>query len=198
MNVVIQFPRSHRVDAIGTLVAAFADDPGVRRLYPTDADYYRGFPGLLRVHGGPGLERGLIDRDAEGVGAALWLPSGTAPDKAALADWLQATVPPARRAAILAGLAQQAALRPLAVHWNLAWLGVRPEARGRGVGAHLLARGLARADAHAMPCYVEATGPRAAAFFARAGFVPLGTVAARGYPPVVAMWRSGSSQPFSA
>ncbi len=67
---------------------------------------------------------------------------------------------------------------------------MRPGARGRGIGGDLLRRGLARADADGLPVYLEATGRRSAALYARFGFEALGSVVWPGYPEIIGMWRS--------
>lgn len=66
---------------------------------------------------------------------------------------------------------------------------MRPEAQGTGVGALLLRRGLARADAEGMPAYLEATNRRNAALYAGHGFQALGLVTSPGYPEIIPMWR---------
>jgi GNAT superfamily N-acetyltransferase len=83
----------------------------------------------------------------------------------------------------------QGSFHPEEPHWYLPWIGVRPEAQGRGLGAALLRRGLARADRDGLPAYLEATNRRNAALYARHGFEALGTVNAPGYPEIIPMWR---------
>jgi GNAT superfamily N-acetyltransferase len=192
-----------RAAVLDTLTAAFADDAAVRRLYPDEADYRRHFPGFVEALGGGAFERGVIERgavdhDADGLAAALWLPSGVWSREGAVVAHLEATIPPARLAAMAAGFEIQGGMHPVAPHWYLPFIGVRPEARGRGLGARLLSRGLARADAEGMPAYLEATNRRNAALYARHGFLPLGVVEAPGYPEIIAMWRPGTSEPHSS
>ena len=191
MNISLPQPHAAvaRAATCATLVAAFADDEAVRTVYPADADYFDHFPGLVAATGGQAFEAGVVDRHPAGVGAALWLPPGTAPDPARIHAHLEASVPPGRRAALAAGIALQAALRPEAPHWSLPWIGVRPEAQGLGIGAALLRRGLARAEAEGLPAYLEATTRRGASFFAAHGFAAIGIVIAAGYPQITAMWR---------
>ena len=148
--------------------------------------------------GGQAFEVGAVDRDAAGLGAALWVPPGTEADGEAIADFLEASIPPARLAPLAAGLAIQGRMRPLEPHWYLPWIGVRPEAQGCGFGARLLRQGLARADAEGMPCYIEATNRRNAMLYARHGFEIIGVVESPGYPEIIAMWRTGLHEPFSA
>ena len=72
-------------------------------------------------------------------------------------------------------------------HWYLPFIGVRPEAQGRGMGAHLLELGLDRADADGMPAYLEATSRRSVPLYSRHGFKVIGVVNAPEYPEIFAM-----------
>ena len=174
---------------IATLVAAFRDDRAVRAFYPTDLDYVRYFPGFLTAFGGEAFNQGTVDRDRHGYAAALWFPPGALPNDAAIMAHLQATIPARRLATLAAGMELQGRLHPEEPHWYLPWMGVEPEAQGMGVGAALLAVGLARADADRLPVYLEATSRRSAAFYARHGFEVKVVVEAPNYPEIIGMWR---------
>ena len=69
-----------RRDTIATLVAAFQSDTAVRVLYPADEDYRRHFPDFLDAFGGRAFESGAVDRDPDGLAAALWFPPALEPD----------------------------------------------------------------------------------------------------------------------
>jgi ribosomal protein S18 acetylase RimI-like enzyme len=188
--------REHfRSATIATLVAAFADDPAVRRFWPGDIDYRRHFPGFLDAFGGRAFEAGVVDRDEAGRGAALWFPPGLEPDGEAIMAHLAASIAPERLAALSAGMILQGSLHPEEPHWYLPWIGVRPEAQGQGVGSALLARGLDRADAEGMPAYLEATSRRNAALYARHGFEVRAIVEAEEYPEIILMWRPPGGRP---
>jgi len=55
-------------------------------------------------------------------------------------------------------------------HWYLWALGVHPERQRRGIGGRLLQPVLALADREGMPCYLEASTERSAAFYQKSGF----------------------------
>jgi ribosomal protein S18 acetylase RimI-like enzyme len=55
-------------------------------------------------------------------------------------------------------------------HWYLYYVGVTPSQQGHGIGSALLASLLARADAEALPCYLETGVARNVGFYERHGF----------------------------
>jgi ribosomal protein S18 acetylase RimI-like enzyme len=180
---------------IATLAAAFAEDAAVRRFYPGGAEYRRHFPGLLAAFGGRAFEAGVVDLDPACRAAALWFPPGLEPDGDAIMAHLEASVPADRLGALAGGMKLQGSLHPEEPHWYLPWIGVRPEAQGRGLGSALLDLGLARADAEGLPAYLEATSRRNAALYARHGFEVQAIVEAEDYPEIILMWRPARGRP---
>jgi GNAT superfamily N-acetyltransferase len=177
-----------RADVLATLTAAFEGDAAVRALYPGREAYRAWFPGFAETFARRAFVRGRIDR-VDGLGVAVWFPPGLHPDGEAIGAYLEATIPPERLGPLAAGMELQGRFHPEEPHWYLPWIGVRPEARGRGIGAALLAHGLDRADRHGMPAYLEATSRRNAALYARHGFEILGVVESPGYPEILPMRR---------
>jgi ribosomal protein S18 acetylase RimI-like enzyme len=55
-------------------------------------------------------------------------------------------------------------------HWYLQFLGVDPPRQGRGIGSTLMQPVVARADAEALPCYLETTNGRTVPLYQRHGF----------------------------
>jgi ribosomal protein S18 acetylase RimI-like enzyme len=185
-----QQPRAINRDAVvATLVSAFARDEAVRAFYPGDVEYRRHFPGFMMAFGGRAFDEGAVDEDYFLRAAALWFPPGIAPDEEAILAHMQATMPEARLATLATGMEIQNAMHPQQPHWYLPWMGVRPDVQNDGVGAALLAKGLARVDADRLPAYLEATNWRNAGFYVRHGFEVMGVVEAPGYPEIIAMWR---------
>jgi ribosomal protein S18 acetylase RimI-like enzyme len=174
---------------LATLWAAFADDSAARTFYPENDEYDAYFPGFVAALGGRAFGAGAVDTYPAGLGAALWLAPGIAPDEDAVMAHLSASLPPERRGRLSLGFEIQSALHPSEPHWYLPWIGVPPKARGAGIGSILLRQGLARADDDGMPCYLEATSRRNAALYARHGFQVTGVVIAPGYPHIIAMRR---------
>lgn len=174
-------------DAIATITEAFESDPACRAFWPDSAAFRRDFPRFVELFGGPAQ----ADQTTDAAGAALWLAPGTEIDHGPLMAHLEATLPQDRKAALLAGLEVQAALHPHGPHWYLPFIGVRTAAQGRGIGAALLAHGLARVDRDGLPAYLEATSRRSVPLYRRFGFETIGVVESPDFPEIFAMWRPG-------
>ncbi|KGM11465.1 GNAT family N-acetyltransferase [Cellulomonas bogoriensis] len=156
---------------------------------------------LFRATVRDGLRRGVVDLARSDTGADVW---GVAvwgaptrrrlglPHPVDLASYLRA-VHPSNVTRALAVERSLAAARPGEPHWFLAAIGVHEDGRGRGVGSALLESRLARIDQvrQPAPAYLEASTERAAALYARFGFVASEKVT--GIPSEVApisMWRT--------
>ncbi len=70
-------------------------------------------------------------------------------------------------------------------HHYLPYIGVAPEAQGRGLGSALMRPILDRCDEERLPAYLEATSERNAALYERLGF----ELRAGGSPPLWLMVR---------
>lgn len=194
MTVTIPAVRTLRTTdtaAAGAVLAkAFADDPVVGWMLP---DARRGellLPGLfgLFVDAYAPLHASHIG----GAGVALWSPPGrqAVPEDAAerFAERIAAAAGPDTDRIFVA----MAALEPCHPHrpcHHPNFLGVDPEAQGRGLGSALLPATLLRADAAAEPAYLEATSPGNRRLYERHGFATVGEIVIPDGPPLWAMWR---------
>jgi len=61
-------------------------------------------------------------------------------------------------------------VHPRAAHYYLPYIGVAPEAQGRGLGTALMAPLIERCDREGVPAYLEATCERNAELYERLGF----------------------------
>jgi ribosomal protein S18 acetylase RimI-like enzyme len=180
--------------AARVLAAAFADYPWTRWTVPADDHVGR----LERLQaltlGHVAVPYGVVHVAEAGgavVGAAAWLRADMA---APPHVWAQVT----REDAVLLGDRAEAAgtaeaacepLRPPAPYALLATIGVDPAAQGAGVGAALVAAGLAAVGDDA-PAYLETSSERNVAFYRRCGFAVTGRVdVPGGGPPVWGMLR---------
>jgi GNAT superfamily N-acetyltransferase len=75
-------------------------------------------------------------------------------------------------------------------HLYLVFLGVAPDAQGRGLGGELLRDRLSRADAAGVPAYLEASSPHSRPLYERHGFRVTGDpITLPDGPPLWPMWR---------
>lgn len=170
---------------------AFADDPVSRWTLGTPAAIAATFGALGRhVY----LPRGACTLAGD-AGAAMWLRPGgskTIPvvATAALAIQLLRLSGAAR---IGRGLAVDAAMRdrrPTTPHFYLFAVGLRPDARGQGLGRALIGEMTVEADARGLPCWLENSNPRNETLYRGLGFEPVETFApAPGCPPLTTMRR---------
>ncbi len=114
------------------------------------------------------------------LGSAIWLkPGDKAFDLPPLRELM--LTPLLFRVAGFDGMSKATALgrklgelHPKVAHAHLVFLGVAPEAQGRGVGSAMLKHTLAPLDAAGIPAYLEATSERNIALYERHGFVVSG------------------------
>lgn len=172
--------------ATATIVAAFADDPVERWLYPEEAQYLEHFPRFVVAFAGAGLVSELEEHAA----VAVWLPPGAEPDRDAVGAVLAETVDPAKHDDLFATSAQMDDAHPHVAHWYLPWLAVRPESQGAGLGGALLREGLERVDAAGLPAYLETPNPRTIPLYERHGFAVTAVAQAGACPPVTCMLRT--------
>jgi GNAT superfamily N-acetyltransferase len=80
---------------------------------------------------------------------------------------------------------------PAEPHNYVALVGVRADARGRGVASEMLRRHHERLDAAGTPAYLEAVSPKTANLYASLGYRPHGEPfrIGEGGPPLYPMWR---------
>ncbi len=133
--------------------------------------------------------------DAGCATAAFWVPPGAWGQ--ALSDAARRSLsvldvqlaPDTTRRFALANDAMHAA-HPPGEHWYLQGLGTDPSMQRRGLGAAVLAPVLERADADAIPCYLESTKLTNLPFYERLGFAVTGTLSIGDSGPTLwTMWR---------
>jgi GNAT superfamily N-acetyltransferase len=183
-------PESERGRAITTVVAAFADDPVERWIYPSSAEYSAHFPDFVEAFAGEAFRRETVWCLGEFAAVAFWLPPDSEPDGDAIVAVLSATVPAAKHEALFSILGQMDAAHPTYSHWYLPWLGVDPARQGTGLGSELLRSCLQIVDANHLPAFLETPNPRTIPFYERHGFHTVGAAQAGDCPPVTSMLRT--------
>lgn len=154
-----------------TFWRAFADDPVMRWLFPSDDDY---------ASDGRAVEAWLVRRfhslgslwcTDDGVAMAGWIPPGRP----------EPSVPPPppnppidhpedRRLRMDALSAAVDAHQPAEPHWYLNVLATHPDWQRRGLGSALLGVGFALGDEAGVPCYLETETLGLVAYYRSHGF----------------------------
>ena len=157
------------------LHASLAEDPFVRWLARPTPRARRAYVSLmLEDLAFPRGEVWVARDHGQIVGASLWAPPHTFAlglgDTLRLLPRMIEVVGWRRLSAVGKVLDAIARDRPPEPRWLLTLVGVRPEARRRGIGAALLEPVLDRADEEALPVSLETADPRNLPFYERLGF----------------------------
>jgi ribosomal protein S18 acetylase RimI-like enzyme len=175
------------------LAAAFSADPVFEWIFPDPARRATAVPRFFALtvdalaHHDDTWTNGPHVR-----GAALWVPFGQPAVPEDRADEFGAALIESagrdgqRMLDVVALLDEH---HPAEPHEYLWFLGVAPQAQGRGIGSALMAPVLDRADAAGAPAYLEATSARSKALYERHGFVAEAPISVGGCPPLWPMWR---------
>ncbi len=163
----------HRRSVIDTLSLAFEGDPAMMFLKPDAAARRRMLPRFFSHMRREDLLVGAVETSAGGEVAALWRAPGHHKDeplgslRTTLAFLRILGFATSRGMTIGASMAKH---HPQIPHWYLRFLGVRPEAQGKGWGGVALRHGIARAEADGLPIYLETATPNNVGLYQRFGF----------------------------
>ena len=158
---------AERDKVVGSLVAAFADDPVLRYLFPDEQTYpayaggFFGFLFDIRV------DRGTIWTIDGGAATAMW----EAPDADEGSDADLAAVLPAPVLERVRSYNQEVhQIMPAKPYWYLGVLGTHPASAGRRWGHAVMAVGLKRAADDGLPAVLETATPGNVEMYRRAGW----------------------------
>ena len=174
---------------IGVITLAFASDPMARWAFPDPATYLAVMPHVAAAFGGNGFPHGAAHLIDGGMGAAMWLPPGVAPDDERLMSLTNENVPKDRLADMTQVFEQMDRFHPTDPCWYLPLIGVDPAHQGRGCGSALLRYALARCDRDGVAAYLESSNPRNVSLYLRHGFEIIGNIQVGSSPALVPMLR---------
>lgn len=154
--------------AIRSLVAAFANDPVLRHLFPDDATYPRYAAAFFGHLFDKRVGRETIWTVGHGASVAMW-------DAPTAEDWppddtLAAQLPTDALARVTAYNEAVHAALPATPFWYLGVLGTHPDHAGRRWGHAVMAAGLRRAAADGVPAILETSNPANVEVYRRAGW----------------------------
>lgn len=186
-------PRAQLDALVDSLAAAFADDPVLAWLIPDSAARPKRLEGFFRLElNGVVLPAGRVLAVQGNTGALLELPPGAwrMPFRAQLPHAAAFTRVFGRRLPHAFALITKMERRHLREpHYYIPYVGVAPDAQGRGLGTALLRQTLDRCDAEGLPAYLEATSESNAILYERLGFKHLGPFTLASSPPIWPMRR---------
>lgn len=173
---------------LAILTLAFSTDPATRWTWPDPKAYLEAFPQFAIAFGGAAFDKGSAHY-VESAGAALWLPPGTGPDEAALADLMQRTADIATAMDGPKLMQQMASFHPHEPHWYLPLIGTDPARQNTGVGSALLRHVTDQCDREGTLAYLESSNPRNIPLYERHGFEILGRAQSGSSPVITPMLR---------
>ena len=160
--------RADRGRVVGSLVAAFSEDPVLRYLFPdeeTYPEYAAAFFGHLfdkRVH------KETVWTIERGASVAIWEPPALADEPPH--EGLAAHLPADALARVGAYDAAVHAVLPSSPFWYLGVLGTHPDFAGRRWGRAVMRAGLSRAAQDGLPAILETSKPANVEVYRRAGW----------------------------
>jgi ribosomal protein S18 acetylase RimI-like enzyme len=179
--------------AAGVLATAFQDDPVFSWCVPDATrraallpSFFRIIANAIAVHDDIHVAA-VSSRPVSGAidGAAMWLPPDAAPVGDLEAPFAELFGDDAGRTFDIVGLLEAA--HPHAPHHYLWFVGVAPDAQGRGIGSTLLR------DGGTGPAYLEATSKDNRRLYERHGFEVVNELRVGSSPTLWAMWRESEA-----
>ncbi|MGN9908875.1 GNAT family N-acetyltransferase [Phytohabitans sp. LJ34] len=157
-----------REAVVGSMVAAFGDDPVLRYLFPEEATYSRYAAAFFGHLFDKRVRKQTIWTIEGGASTAIWEPP-RAPDDSPGGD-LSAQLPAGPLARVLAYDKAVHAALPDAPFWYLGVLATHPASAGRGWGRAVMRAGLSRAATDGLPAVLETSNPANVEMYRRAGW----------------------------
>lgn len=176
MNLDIHLAGATDIDRIAGLIArAFHPLAVARWLVPDEIERMRMFPDYFAILVEHAVPHGLVHTTAERDAVAIWLPHTDGPP-APMPDYDErlAVVSGAWRERFTAFDALLTDHHPSRPHHYLAFLAVRPDRQGRGLGTMLLNHHHTHLDEAGLPAYLEASSRSSRALYLRQGYQPHG------------------------
>jgi len=182
-------PHTEASQAARSLAAALIGDPFYRAVTVACGDDEAARLAMLEAYFAlalvEGEQAGRVDlADDGGNGAAIWTTDTPAAERQAAyaqrEDALRVLLGEqgyAHFTAIVENMEHALAPHALQDAWYLSIAGIAPDVQSRGLGASVLAPGLAAVDAAGAACFLETYNERSLPFYARLGFVVTGRYA---------------------
>lgn len=172
-EITVATPADREV-VVGCLVAAFANDPVLRYLFPEEKNYPRYAAAFFGHLFDKRVRKQTIWTIQRGASTAIWQPpqpNGGSPD-----DTLSAQLPAGPLARVLAYDKAVHAALPTGPYWYLGVLATHPASAGRGWAHAVMNAGLRRAATDGLPAILETSNPANVEMYRRAGWQVVRTI----------------------
>jgi hypothetical protein len=165
---------AERETALTSTVAAFATDPLLRWVWPSDERYRACAPGFFGLLLDLRRSGGEVWAARGGAAVAMWDPPGGLYVMPPVDPWpaLQGSFEPREREC-WATYERKVGERETAPHWYLGVLATDPARQGGGLAAAVVAPVLAACDRTGVPAWLETASAGNVAYYARFGFLPV-------------------------
>jgi ribosomal protein S18 acetylase RimI-like enzyme len=178
------------------LATCFIDDPSFDFVFGEIPDKLSVFNAYLELFVPDAMQRGEIAIAPEEQGACVWYPAEVEIFNDRFEQNLVEIISLVSR---LAGeesgkrfkhyIKKIGDREPKETHCEVFFIGVKPSARGKGIGKTLLQPVLDYADAKRVGCYLVSSNPRNISFYKRHNFQELGPIEISATYSMTGMWR---------
>ena len=182
-------------DATASLTEAFLEDPVLSYLFE-DEEHRPLLQSAFfanRMASRPDTDVLLLPSGYEKLAAALWeKPEKNSENDSSYSGAIAAAVAVLGEQWItdrLLNLNPLFEAKPKTPHWYLAFIGTRPEARGKGLASLLISAITKICDEEKIPAYLESSNPENVSLYEKHGFKVTGEVTLKNGPIVPLMWR---------
>jgi ribosomal protein S18 acetylase RimI-like enzyme len=180
------------------LTSAFYEDPVYRWFMRQDSEKENAYKSLFKTVLEDFFPKSIVYLNSEHKSASIWTDSKDLPEASEMTEAMQAkflenvkywcTEERVDRFTYLSGLQDDA--HPSEPHHYLWVVGVRSDAKGKGLGTKMLGHHLAILDDLQIPAYLENSNEANIRFYERLGFKQINTIdIEKGGPYLWGMWR---------
>lgn len=181
---------------VGILAQGFIDDPMLSFLFPDPVTRFDALTEWFQLFVADGFQRGTVRLTAAAEGAIIWYPATVKIVDASFNKLLNEAAIIVERFAGSVGvnrfehLGKAISSTADSPYLEVFWLAIKPEARGQGLGGHLLQAALQQADAAQVGTYLVSSNPHNIGFYERYGFRQLESLLVDKTLPLTQMWRN--------
>jgi ribosomal protein S18 acetylase RimI-like enzyme len=186
-----------QVQKVASILAeCFIDDPFFDFVFGEIPDRLNAYNAFFELFITDGMERGKLTIAPEAQGACVWYPAEVEIFNDRFQQMLVEVV------SIICNLAGEESgkryehliqkmgdLEPKKTHCEVLFLGLKPPARGKGIGKSLLQPVLGYADEQQVGCYLVSSNPRNLSFYKRLNFQAVRAIEISPSYSITGMWR---------